>query len=190
MICSECKKNTAIIFINSIDKDGKESLKGLCYDCAKKKGIDPLDVIAKQNNILNNNINNNNNMSNQIESLFKDLSKNLNLESLNLVNLGNDPTDSDDDDSADKNINGMPLESLFAAIFAAEIFVVIPPVPYPEPAPFAIALILSSMRSTTGINVASGLFLGSSVYKPSISVNNNKRSALISCGVWFSFSNF
>ena len=114
MICSECKKNTAIIFINSIDKDGKESLKGLCYDCAKKKGIDPLDVIAKQNNILNNNINNNNNMSNQIESLFKDLSKNLNLESLNLVNLGNDPTDSDDDDSADKNINGMPLESLFA----------------------------------------------------------------------------
>ena len=110
MICSECKKNTAIIFINSIDKDGKESLKGLCYDCAKKKGIDPLDVIAKQNNILNNN----NNMSNQIESLFKDLSKNLNLESLNLVNLGNDPTDSDDDDSADKNINGMPLESLFA----------------------------------------------------------------------------
>ena len=68
MICSECKKNTAIIFINSIDKDGKESLKGLCYDCAKKKGIDPLDVIAKQNNILNNNINNNNNMSNQIES--------------------------------------------------------------------------------------------------------------------------
>ena len=114
MICSECKKNTAIIFINSIDKDGKESLKGLCYDCAKKKGIDPLDVIAKQNNILNNNINNNNNMSNQIESLFKDLSKNLNLESLNLVNLGNDPTDSDDDDSADKNMNGMPLESLFA----------------------------------------------------------------------------
>ena len=100
MICSECKKNTAIIFINSIDKDGKESLKGLCYDCAKKKGIDPLDVIAKQNNILNNNINQN--VSNQLESLFKDLSKNLNLESLNLVNLGNDPTNSDDDDSADK----------------------------------------------------------------------------------------
>ena len=40
MICSECKKNTAIIFINSTDKDGKESLKGLCFDCAKKKGID------------------------------------------------------------------------------------------------------------------------------------------------------
>ena len=112
MICSECKKNTAIIFINSIDKDGKESLKGLCYDCAKKKGIDPLDVISKQNNLLNNN--RDNNMSNQIESLFKDLSKNLNLESLNLVNLGNDPNSLEDDDSTDKNLNGMPLESLFA----------------------------------------------------------------------------
>ena len=34
-------------------------------------------------------------MSNQLESLFKDLSKNLNLESLNLVNLGIDPNDID-----------------------------------------------------------------------------------------------
>lgn len=112
MICSECKKNTAIIFINSTDKDGKESLKGLCFDCAKKKGIDPLDVIAKQNNILNNNIDPNN-MSNQLESLFKDLSKNLNLESLNLVNLGIDPNDIDED-SMDKN--SMPLDSLFAGL--------------------------------------------------------------------------
>ena len=101
MICSECKKNTAIIFINSTDKDGKESLKGLCFDCAKKKGIDPLDVIAKQNNILNNNIDPNN-MSNQLESLFKDLSKNLNLESLNLVNLGIDPNDIDEDSNNSK----------------------------------------------------------------------------------------
>ena len=106
MICSECKKNTAIIFINSIDQDGKESLKGLCYDCAKKKGIDPLDVISKQNNILNNN----SNMSNQLESLFKDLSKNLNLESLNLINLDSDP----DNENIDSDKNGTPIEALFA----------------------------------------------------------------------------
>ena len=112
MICSECKKNTAIIFINSTDKDGKESLRGLCFDCAKKKGIDPLDVIAKQNNILNNNIDSSN-MSNQLESLFKDLSKNLNLDSLNFVNLGADLNDLDED-SMDKN--GMPLDSLFAGL--------------------------------------------------------------------------
>ena len=113
MICSECKKNTAIIFINSIDNNGKETLKGLCYDCAKKKGIDPLDVIAKQNNILNNNqnnINNVNNMSGQLESLFKDLSKNLNLESLNLINLDSDP----DNENIDPDKGGMPLEALFA----------------------------------------------------------------------------
>lgn len=112
MICSECKKNTAIIFINSTDKDGKESLRGLCFDCAKKKGIDPLDVIAKQNNILNNNIDSSN-MSNQLESLFKDLSKNLNLDSLNFVNLGADLNDLDED-SMDKN--GRPLDSLFAGL--------------------------------------------------------------------------
>lgn len=112
MICSECKKNTAIIFISSTDKDGKESLRGLCFDCAKKKGIDPLDVIAKQNNILNNNIDSSN-MSNQLESLFKDLSKNLNLDSLNFVNLGADLNDLDED-SMDKN--GMPLDSLFAGL--------------------------------------------------------------------------
>ena len=108
MICSECKKNTAIIFINSIGKDGKEAIKGLCYNCAKNKGIDPIEVIRKQNNLLHSNIDPN--MSNQLENLFKDLSKNLNLESLNLVNLENNINDSDDD-SDDKNI---PLESLFA----------------------------------------------------------------------------
>ena len=108
MICSECKKNTAIIFINSIGKDGKEAIKGLCYNCAKNKGIDPIEVIRKQNNLLHSNIDPN--MSNQLENLFKDLSKNLNLESLNLVNLENNINDSEDD-SDDKNI---PLESLFA----------------------------------------------------------------------------
>ena len=111
MICSECKKNTAIIFINSIGKDGKEAIKGLCYNCAKNKGIDPIEVIRKQNNLLQSNLNPN--MSNQLENLFKDLSKNLNLESLNLVNLENleNNINNSDDDSDDKNI---PLESLFA----------------------------------------------------------------------------
>mgnify|MGYP003540274192 CR=1 FL=1 len=52
MLCSECNKNTAIIFISNTDKNGKDSLKGLCYDCAKAKGINPLEVLSKQNNIL------------------------------------------------------------------------------------------------------------------------------------------
>ena len=77
MLCSKCKKNTAIIFINDLNKDGKESINGLCYDCAKKQGIDPLEVLSKQNNILGNDIINLSDMSGQFESIFKDLSKNL-----------------------------------------------------------------------------------------------------------------
>ena len=40
MLCSECNKNPAILFYKKID-NGKESLEGYCYDCAKKKGINP-----------------------------------------------------------------------------------------------------------------------------------------------------
>ena len=38
MLCSECNKNPAILFYKKIE-NGKESLEGYCYDCAKKKGI-------------------------------------------------------------------------------------------------------------------------------------------------------
>ena len=40
MLCSECNKNPAILFYKKIE-NGKESLEGYCYDCAKKKGINP-----------------------------------------------------------------------------------------------------------------------------------------------------
>ena len=38
MLCSECNKNPAILFYKKIE-NGKESLEGYCYDCAKSKGI-------------------------------------------------------------------------------------------------------------------------------------------------------
>ena len=40
MLCSECNKNNAEIFINKIE-NGVSSMEGLCRECAKKKGIDP-----------------------------------------------------------------------------------------------------------------------------------------------------
>ena len=85
MLCSECNKNTAIIFISDIQKDGKDSFKGLCYDCAKKHGINPLEVLSKQNNVLGNDIININAMSGQLEAILKDLSKNL--ENVDLSNV-------------------------------------------------------------------------------------------------------
>lgn len=50
VLCSVCKKNMAVIFINKLDKDGKSTNEstGLCVDCAKKQGIDPLANIMKE----------------------------------------------------------------------------------------------------------------------------------------------
>ena len=47
MLCSDCKKNMAIIYINKIedaDENGnrKNELIGLCATCAKKRGIKPM----------------------------------------------------------------------------------------------------------------------------------------------------
>ena len=113
MLCSECNKNTAIIFINNTDKDGKESLKGLCYDCAKAKGINPLEVLSKQNNILGNDIININDMSGQFENILNDLSKNL--ENMDLSNI--EGLEDLSDSTGDENLNGnIPLGSIFAGI--------------------------------------------------------------------------
>ena len=51
MLCSECNKNNAVVFINKQDDKGNSSMEGLCYECAKKRGINPIDTIMKQANI-------------------------------------------------------------------------------------------------------------------------------------------
>ena len=50
MLCSVCKKNIAVVFINKLDKDGNSTgeTTGLCIPCAKKQGIDPLANIMKE----------------------------------------------------------------------------------------------------------------------------------------------
>ncbi|MGN1330044.1 MAG: AAA family ATPase [Clostridia bacterium] len=73
MLCSVCNKNTAVIFINKIE-DGKNSVEGLCYNCAKEKGINPLEVLAKQSNLSEDELND---MSSQIENIFNDITENI-----------------------------------------------------------------------------------------------------------------
>ena len=73
MICSVCKKNVAIILINKIDGD-KKVTEGLCYNCAKERGLNPLEALAKQANLTNENIND---MSKQFEEIFNDISDNI-----------------------------------------------------------------------------------------------------------------
>ena len=117
MLCSKCNKNTAIIFMNKVE-NGNSSIEGLCFDCAKAQGINPMEVLAKQNEI---NMKNNPNMNVQIESLLKDLTKSL--ENLDLNNFIVEEIDEDEEiDSPDdlnnfdgKHIGGfaIPLGSIF-----------------------------------------------------------------------------
>ena len=91
MLCSECNKNNAEIFINKIE-NGVSSMEGLCRDCAKKKGIDiPNSKASAQSNTNNNMPPINNidlsNMSKQLESLFKDLSSNIKMEDISPEDL-------------------------------------------------------------------------------------------------------
>ena len=145
MLCSDCNKNNAEIFINKIE-NGESSMEGLCRECAQKRGIEipnmpPVnDKQEKQNNdeknqkSKNKNSNNNgnvppinnidmSNMSKQLESLFKDLSANLKME--NIEGLEDfDPEDFDaedyenDEDGENNSGNplGIPIGSIFASI--------------------------------------------------------------------------
>jgi len=51
MLCSKCNQNPAILFYKKIE-NGKETMEGYCYDCAKKEGINPNEVLASQHDIL------------------------------------------------------------------------------------------------------------------------------------------
>lgn len=82
MLCSVCKKNAAVIFINK--SNDTSNMEGLCYECAKKKGINPLDALAKQANLSDSDIEN---MSKQFEVMFNDLSEN---PEFNEENIGDD----------------------------------------------------------------------------------------------------
>ena len=83
MLCSNCHKNMAVIFTKKIDGD-KNSMEGLCYNCAKEKGINPLEILAKQANLSEEELND---MSQQFEDLFDDLSENLDLSQLSESNI-------------------------------------------------------------------------------------------------------
>jgi len=84
MLCSFCNKNTAVVFLNKIE-NGRSSVEGLCYNCAKEKGINPLEVLAKNANLSNEELED---MSSQFESILKDFSENMNMEPLEINNVG------------------------------------------------------------------------------------------------------
>jgi len=70
----------AVIFTKKIDDDNA-GMEGLCYTCAKEKGINPLEVLAKQANMSESDLTD---MSKQFESIFEDLSENIDLDNMNM----------------------------------------------------------------------------------------------------------
>ncbi|MBR3280546.1 MAG: ATP-dependent Clp protease ATP-binding subunit [Clostridia bacterium] len=68
-LCAECKKNTAVVFINKV-VDGKPSVEGLCLACAKKRGINPLSSLMKQYGASDEEIEN---MNNQFDNIINSM---------------------------------------------------------------------------------------------------------------------
>ncbi len=99
MLCSNCHKNTAVIFTKKIDGN-KSSVEGLCYNCAKEKGINPLEILSKQANLSEDELND---ISKQFENLFDDISENIDMDDLN-------------PDDIESN-GGIPLGSIFSNMF-------------------------------------------------------------------------
>ncbi len=106
MICSVCNKNTAVVFLNKIE-NGKKTVEGLCYNCAKEKGINPLEVLAKNANITNEELED---MSNQFESILKDFSENMNLEALGITQEDLENFENMEESTEE---NGNPMKNIF-----------------------------------------------------------------------------
>ena len=112
MLCSDCKKNNAVVFVNKKENDGKNTLEGYCYDCAKKRGINPIDSLMKQANLSEEDLNN---MSQQFESMFKDMSENMNFDEIQ--ESMDDSYNPDDPASSGMQFGAIPLGSIFSNMF-------------------------------------------------------------------------
>jgi len=126
MLCSDCKKNTAVIFIDKKDEKGEMKSHGYCYDCARKRGIRSLDSIAnnpnfkKINNLTDNDLDN---ITKQLNSMIKDLSGNLAVQGISqedLEKMSEDFNNNDDDENSDDNVPkgfAIPIGSIFSGMF-------------------------------------------------------------------------
>lgn len=102
MLCSVCHKNMAVIFTKKIDAD-KTTTEGFCYNCAKEKGINPIDLLIKQANLSEDEIKD---MASQFENIFSDISDDL--------------SDDINYESDNPISQGVPLGSIFSNIFGAK----------------------------------------------------------------------
>ncbi|MBR3325605.1 MAG: ATP-dependent Clp protease ATP-binding subunit [Clostridia bacterium] len=116
MICVECKKNTAVVFIDKENKDGKIEKIGYCYSCAKKRGLSNLSELNKlsEDDLAN--------MESQISSMIKDLSSNFSMDDINPDDyqsaVDSINVSGDDIDGVNKPMGfAIPLGSIFSNMF-------------------------------------------------------------------------
>ena len=90
----------------------------MCYDCAKKRGINPLDNLMKQANISEEDLSN---MTEQFEAMFNDMSENGDLKDLqeNLMNIEDNDSDDDNSEMSGMQFGAIPLGSIFSNMFGA-----------------------------------------------------------------------
>ena len=100
MLCSMCNKNVAVIFTKRIDAQGSKT-EGLCLECAKKKGINPLEVLVNQSGLSEEQMEN---MSNQLEQMLGDITNDMDPEELENMENG----------------QGGNLGSIFASMFGGK----------------------------------------------------------------------
>ncbi len=57
-LCSRCKKNVAVVFIQRLDGSGNSTTEGLCLKCASELGIKPVDDFLQKMGIDGDDLNN------------------------------------------------------------------------------------------------------------------------------------
>ena len=103
MLCSRCKKNTAVIFINTTDAQGNQSQTGYCYNCAKKLGLNPLQSMDSSK-LSDEEIKN---LSNQLNKAFKDVIEKMSNQEITpeVLEEMQEQLNNSDDDNSDETSN-------------------------------------------------------------------------------------
>lgn len=98
-LCSNCNKNPAVVFVNRII-DGKPHMEGLCLNCARDKGINPLESMMKQYGASDEDIANLNNQFNEI------------MDSVSEMDFPNEMMD-----GLSEDVDGNPFSSMMTSMF-------------------------------------------------------------------------
>lgn len=97
MVCSVCKHEQAVIFINEPTKKDPKHVTGYCLNCAREKGINPLQSVLGGNDVDLTDV------AEQFEAMFNNISNNMELSDM-------------DFDEANENM--VPIGAIFGNIFS------------------------------------------------------------------------